>query len=109
LKSERRNWARRFGAGTSGWGCTRMSQGVRVEVQTRSRTYELAGQYLIACDGAHSVVRKQLGVAFPGLDPTIIGRMGDVKLTADALELLKQNVPELRGREFGLGHCSPGI
>jgi 2-polyprenyl-6-methoxyphenol hydroxylase-like FAD-dependent oxidoreductase len=44
---------------------------------------------LVGCDGSHSVVRKQSQIAFPGLDPSIVGRMGDVKLTADAVELLK--------------------
>ena len=84
------------------------AQGVTVEVRTQSGNYELAAQYLIGCDGAHSVVRQQLGVAFPGLDPTIIGRMGDVKLAAGALELLKQNVPELGGREFGIARTKTG-
>ncbi|WP_149746221.1 FAD-dependent monooxygenase [Rhizobium sp. RU35A] len=28
---------------------------------------DLSGQYLIACDGAHSVVRKALGISFDGL------------------------------------------
>lgn len=83
-------------------------QGVRVEVRTESETYELAAQYLAGCDGGHSVVRKQLGVAFPGLEPTIIGRMGDVKVEAGALELLKQSVPELGGREFGVARTSTG-
>ncbi len=54
------------------------------------------------------MVRKQLGVAFPGLEPTIIGRMGDVKLAAGALELLKRGVPELGGREFGMARTSTG-
>jgi len=83
-------------------------QGVKVDVRTRSETYQLTAQYLAGCDGAHSVVRKQLGIAFPGLDPTIIGRMGDVKFAADALEQLKQSVPELGGREFGVARTATG-
>jgi 2-polyprenyl-6-methoxyphenol hydroxylase-like FAD-dependent oxidoreductase len=84
------------------------AQGVKVDVRTRSETYQLAAQYLAGCDGAHSVVRKQLGIAFPGLDPTIIGRMGDVKFAAGALEQLKQSVPELGGREFGVARTATG-
>jgi 2-polyprenyl-6-methoxyphenol hydroxylase-like FAD-dependent oxidoreductase len=69
----------------------RDAQGVKVEVRTESESYELAAQYLVGCDGGHSVARKQLAIAFPGLEPTIIGRMGDVKLEAGALEGLKQS------------------
>src|SRR5215471_3556198 len=84
------------------------SQGVKVEVQTQSESFELEAQYLVGCDGGHSVVRKQLGVEFPGLEPAVVGRMGDVKLTAGALELLKQRVPELGGREFGVARTDTG-
>jgi len=70
-------------------GLQQNAQSVAVQVQTDSESYELTAQYLIGCDGGHSVVRKQLGVAFPGLEPTIIGRMGDVKLATGALRLLK--------------------
>jgi 2-polyprenyl-6-methoxyphenol hydroxylase-like FAD-dependent oxidoreductase len=65
------------------------AQGVTVEVRTESGSYELVSRYLVGCDGSHSVVRKQSQIAFSGLDPSIVGRMGDVKLTADAVELLK--------------------
>ena len=34
--------------------------------------------------------------------------MGDVKLGADALDLLKQNVPELGGQEFGIARTKTG-
>lgn len=83
-------------------------EGVTAEVRTASESYELPARYLAGCDGGHSVVRKQLGVAFPGLEPTIIGRMGDVKLSAGALELLKRGVPELGGREFGIARTRTG-
>jgi 2-polyprenyl-6-methoxyphenol hydroxylase-like FAD-dependent oxidoreductase len=83
-------------------------QGVTVEVRRASESYALPARYLAGCDGGHSVVRKQLGVTFPGLEPTIIGRMGDVKLSANALELLKQGVPELGGREFGIARTNTG-
>jgi 2-polyprenyl-6-methoxyphenol hydroxylase-like FAD-dependent oxidoreductase len=83
-------------------------QAVKVEVQTQSESLELEAQYLVGCDGAHSVVRKHLDVAFPGLEPTVVGRMGDVKLTAGALELLKQRVPELGGRDFGVARTNTG-
>ncbi|HEV2357906.1 MAG TPA: FAD-dependent monooxygenase, partial [bacterium] len=83
-------------------------QGVTVTVQTASGRYELPAQYLAGCDGGHSAVRKHLGVAFPGLEPTIIGRMGDVKLSAGALESLQQGVPALAGRDFGIARTNTG-
>jgi 2-polyprenyl-6-methoxyphenol hydroxylase-like FAD-dependent oxidoreductase len=83
-------------------------ESVKVEVRTESAKHELEAQYVVGCDGGHSLVRKQMGVAFPGLDPSIIGRMGDVKLTSDALDRLKQNVPELGGHEFGIARTKTG-
>jgi 2-polyprenyl-6-methoxyphenol hydroxylase-like FAD-dependent oxidoreductase len=77
-------------------------------VQTRSGNYKLATQYLAGCDGRHSIVRKQLGVALPGVHPTVIGRMGDVRLAPEALLLLKQSVNELGGREFGVARTQTG-
>lgn len=53
--------------------------------RTESGRCELAAQYLVGCGGGHSVVRKQLGVEFPGVEPTVVGRMGDVKLAPCAL------------------------
>jgi len=38
----------------------------------------------------------------------VVGQMGDVKPEAPALGLLKQNVPELGGREFGLARTKTG-
>ena len=83
-------------------------QGVTVQVRTESGSCEFTAKYLVGCDGGHSIVREQLGVAFPGVDPTVVGRMGDVKLSAEALRLLKEGVPELGGREFGLARTKTG-
>jgi 2-polyprenyl-6-methoxyphenol hydroxylase-like FAD-dependent oxidoreductase len=82
--------------------------GVLVEVRSASRQFGLTAQFLAGCDGGHSDVRKQLGAAFPGLTPTIVGRMGDVKLAPGSLELLKQGVPGLGGREFGVTRTDTG-
>jgi 2-polyprenyl-6-methoxyphenol hydroxylase-like FAD-dependent oxidoreductase len=89
-------------------GLAQDAQSVRISVRTNSGDYEMTAQYLVGCDGGHSTVRKQLGVAFPGVDPTVVGHMGDVKLDAAALELLKMQVPELGGREFGIARTSTG-
>lgn len=83
-------------------------QGVTVEVRTTDNAYQLTAEYLVGCDGGRSIVRKQAGFAFPGIDPTITGRMGDVRLGADSLLALKQNVPELGGREVGVARTKTG-
>lgn len=84
------------------------AQGVTIQVRSEPRAHELTAKYLVGCDGGHSVVRKELGVPFPGLEPTIVGWLGDVKLGTDALGLLKQGVPELGGREFGVARTKTG-
>jgi 2-polyprenyl-6-methoxyphenol hydroxylase-like FAD-dependent oxidoreductase len=82
-------------------------QEVGSQVRTASGDYELPARFLVGCDGGHSTVRKQLGVAFPGIEPTVVGRLGDVRLDAERLELLKQ-VPDLGGREFGIARTNTG-
>jgi 2-polyprenyl-6-methoxyphenol hydroxylase-like FAD-dependent oxidoreductase len=89
-------------------GLQQETERVKAEVRTESGNYEITARYLVGCDGGHSLVRKQSGVAFPGLDPTVVGRFGDVKLEPTALELLKKSVPELGGREFGLARTKTG-
>src|SRR4029077_17427437 len=40
--------------------------GVRAKVKTRSAVSELAGHYLVGCDGGSSGVRRQLGIKLSG-------------------------------------------
>jgi 2-polyprenyl-6-methoxyphenol hydroxylase-like FAD-dependent oxidoreductase len=89
-------------------GLRQDAQSAKVTVETESGNRELTAQYVVGCDGGHSVVRKQLGVGFPGVEPTVIGRMGDVRLPSEALELLSRSVPELHGREFGFARTRTG-
>jgi 2-polyprenyl-6-methoxyphenol hydroxylase-like FAD-dependent oxidoreductase len=42
--------------------------------------YQLRARYLVGCDGAHSLVRKQAGISFPGVTSTEISRIGQVRL-----------------------------
>ena len=42
--------------------------------------YHLRARYLVGCDGAHSLVRKQAGISFPGVTSTEISRIGQVRL-----------------------------
>ena len=89
-------------------GMRQNDQGVTVTARNANGDYEVAARYLVGCDGGHSIVRKESGIDFPGTEPTIVGRFGDVKLASEALQLLKQNVPELGGREFGVARTKTG-
>jgi len=89
-------------------GLERDAEWLKAKVRTTSANYEISTRYLVGCDGARSVVRRQSGIAFPGLEPTIVGRLGDVQLEANALKQLKQSVPELGGREFGIARTNAG-
>jgi len=54
--------------------------GVTLEVSGPDGEYSLRAEYLVGCDGAHSLVRKQAGVGFPGVTSSDISRIGRVFL-----------------------------
>jgi 2-polyprenyl-6-methoxyphenol hydroxylase-like FAD-dependent oxidoreductase len=85
-------------------GLRQTGQCVTVTARTAKGDYELEARYLVGCDGGHSTVRKQLGFD----QPSIVGRLGDVRLPAEALQLLKRSVPELAGGEFGVVRTKTG-
>lgn len=64
-----------------GWECTAWSEqadGVTVEIEEVSsgRHETVDGLYLAGCDGGHSIVRQQLGIAYRGEAPTIQPYLG---------------------------------
>jgi 2-polyprenyl-6-methoxyphenol hydroxylase-like FAD-dependent oxidoreductase len=82
--------------------------GVTVEVRGPSGGYEIRASYLIGCDGGHSIVRKRAGFSFPGMEPSLVGRMGDIRVAPAGLELLKRAVPQLGGKDFGIVRTETG-
>ena len=62
-------------------GLSQDQETVTAEVRGPEGTYRLGARYLVGCDGAHSLVRKQAGIGFPGTAPTQVLRLGDVTLT----------------------------
>jgi 2-polyprenyl-6-methoxyphenol hydroxylase-like FAD-dependent oxidoreductase len=54
------------------------SDAVTLEVSGPPGDYRLRADYLVGCDGAHSVVRKQAGIGFPGITSAEIVRIGRV-------------------------------
>jgi 2-polyprenyl-6-methoxyphenol hydroxylase-like FAD-dependent oxidoreductase len=55
---------------------------VTVYARTADAEIELHAHYLAGCDGAHSLVRKQLGIAFPGHTSTNLSRLARVTIPA---------------------------
>jgi 2-polyprenyl-6-methoxyphenol hydroxylase-like FAD-dependent oxidoreductase len=53
---------------------------VTLDVRGPDGGYRLRARYLVGCDGAHSVVRKQAGIGFPGVTSSEISRIGRVFL-----------------------------
>ncbi|MGW7415120.1 rifampin monooxygenase [Streptomyces sp. NPDC054863] len=55
-------------------------EGVTVDLADGTR---LRSRYLVGCDGGRSLVRKQIGVDFPGVPATVETLLGEMVLTAD--------------------------
>lgn len=55
-------------------------EAVTLDVQGPDGSYRLRARYVVGCDGAHSLVRKQAGAGFPGVTSTEISRIGQVRL-----------------------------
>jgi 2-polyprenyl-6-methoxyphenol hydroxylase-like FAD-dependent oxidoreductase len=53
---------------------------VTLDVRGPDGDYQVRARYLAGCDGAHSVVRKQAGIGFPGVTSSDISRIGRVLL-----------------------------
>lgn len=47
-------------------GFTQNANGVAAELSVRGASSDFAADYVLGCDGAHSTVRKTLGLGFPG-------------------------------------------
>ncbi|GHD57655.1 FAD-dependent oxidoreductase [Streptomyces mirabilis] len=56
--------------------------GSGVTVELADGTH-LRSRYLVGCDGGRSVVRKELGVGFPGEPATVETLLGDMEMTED--------------------------
>jgi 2-polyprenyl-6-methoxyphenol hydroxylase-like FAD-dependent oxidoreductase len=61
-------------------GLRHVADGVEVAVESPNGAETLFGSYLVGCDGGRSIVRKLMGVEFPGTEPTMVALIGDVEL-----------------------------
>jgi 2-polyprenyl-6-methoxyphenol hydroxylase-like FAD-dependent oxidoreductase len=53
---------------------------------------QLRGRYLVGCDGAHSLVRKRLGIAFPGTTSPFLSRIARITIPAHAVPRLGNRI-----------------
>ena len=68
------------------------ADGVDVEYDGPRGRGRLRARFLVGCDGGASTVRKQAGIDFPGLAPTVLLRLGDVTLEGD---LTPDQIPDV--------------
>lgn len=64
-------------------GLRQDADGVAVTVATPDGERSFRGRFLVACDGAHSSVRKIVGAAFPGQAATVRMATADLVLTGE--------------------------
>ncbi|MFE6171163.1 rifampin monooxygenase [Streptomyces sp. NPDC056464] len=80
-------------------GLSQDEDGVSVELADGTR---LRSRYLAGCDGGRSVVRKLLGVGFPGEAATVETLLGEMELTEDP-ETIDAVVAEVRRTQLRFG------
>ncbi|MFF2124878.1 rifampin monooxygenase [Streptomyces olivochromogenes] len=78
--------------------------GVSVELADGTR---LRSRYLVGCDGGRSVVRKELGVAFPGEPAKVETLLGDMEMTEDQATVAAV-VEEVRKTQLRFGTIPNG-
>lgn len=78
------DWVEEFSVpiyrGREATGFVQDTAGVTVKLSDGST---MRAQYLVGCDGGRSLVRKTVGIDFPGSDPTISNLIAEVKITEE--------------------------
>jgi 2-polyprenyl-6-methoxyphenol hydroxylase-like FAD-dependent oxidoreductase len=85
-------------------GLSQDEDGVTVELADGTH---LRSRYLVGCDGARSVVRKGLGVGFPGEPAKVETLLGDMEMTEDAATVAAV-VAEVRKTQLRFGTIPNG-
>lgn len=84
-------------------GLSQDADGVSVELADGTR---LRSRYVVGCDGGRSVVRKLIGVDFPGEPATVETMLGDMEMTEDPAKVAAV-VAEVRKTQLRFG-VAPG-
>ncbi|MFC9970683.1 rifampin monooxygenase [Spirillospora sp. NPDC127200] len=80
-------------------GLSQEEDGVTVELADGTH---LRSRYLVGCDGGRSMVRKRLGVGFPGEPSKVETLLGEMELTEDP-EKIAATVAEVRETQLRFG------
>jgi 2-polyprenyl-6-methoxyphenol hydroxylase-like FAD-dependent oxidoreductase len=85
-------------------GLSRDSASVTAEVNGSAGLYRVTGRYLVGCDGAHSKVRVEAGISFPGTTYPQVNRLGQLTMPKSVrlLDSGELDVP-------GLGRIRPNF
>ncbi|MEU6758749.1 rifampin monooxygenase [Streptomyces sp. NPDC046685] len=88
-------------------GLSQDEDAVSVELADGTR---LRSRYLVGCDGGRSLVRKRLGVGFPGEPATVETLLGEMAVTEDPATIAA-TVEEVRKTQlrFGLAPLGDGL
>lgn len=62
-------------------GLAQQERGVRLELAGPLGEYEIMAEYLVGADGGHSLVRKSLGIGFPGNTTPTVTRIAHVDIS----------------------------
>ncbi|MFE9399633.1 rifampin monooxygenase [Streptomyces flavidovirens] len=87
-------------------GLSQYDDGAGVTVELADGTH-LRSRYLVGCDGGRSVVRKRLGVGFPGEPATVETLLGDMEATEDPATIAAV-VEEVRKTQLRFGAIPEG-
>ncbi|MBW1599895.1 rifampin monooxygenase [Streptomyces sp. JJ38] len=85
-------------------GLRQDEDGVTVELAGRT---PLRARYAVGCDGGRSLVRKRLGVGFPGEPASVETMLGEMELTEDP-ETVAAVVAEVRKTQLRFGAAPSG-
>lgn len=69
---------------------------VTLHVSAAGSGVELRARYVVGCDGAHSAVRKHLGIAFSGVTDSSISRLARISIAPGAAVRDRQGI-DIRG------------
>ena len=68
------------------------TDGVTISATVQASAVELRARYLVGCDGAHSLVRKRLGIGFPGVNSNDISRLARITIPAAAVSRVGEDI-----------------
>lgn len=66
-------------------GFAQTDSGVTIDVRAGEMARSVRARYLVGCDGAHSLVRKQARIGFPGFTSDGVARIARVTIPADQI------------------------